>query len=228
MEKSNDITHLAEAFAKAQGEMKAAEMTATNPFLKNRYADLGAVIQASRAVLAKHGLSVVQPISGTGDFIAVTTMLMHTSGEWIAETISLPMGEERGKSAAQVAGSTITYLRRYSLASMLGVYADEDTDGNEPAPKTNGKVAQTAPAAAAPAKMSRETSENIKNSDGTRYGDIPTEKLEPMQFGIRKGLQKPGLTQAERDAYNMKLAAIDVILTARENEDDEARAEMKN
>ena len=44
--------------------MPVAVFDATNPFLKSRYASLGAVIQASRAILAKHKLSLVQfPVS---------------------------------------------------------------------------------------------------------------------------------------------------------------------
>lgn len=154
MEKSESIKELAIALSKAQGEMPAAEMTATNPFLRNKYADLGSIIQASKPVLAKHGLAVAQPISGDGALIEVTTILMHTSGEWLSETVSLPLGEEKGKSNAQVAGSIVTYLRRYSLASMLGMYADEDTDGGASKPsapaRTNGKERPTAPEPTAP------------------------------------------------------------------------------
>jgi hypothetical protein len=131
METSEQINELAAALAKAQGEMKAAEMTATNPFLKNKYADLGEVIKASKAPLANNGLSIAQPMSGNGEQITVTTLLMHASGQWIRETVTLPMTKEPGKSLAQAAGSVVTYLRRYSLASMVGIYADEDTDGND-------------------------------------------------------------------------------------------------
>ena len=135
MNKSETITKLATALAKAQAEMPAAAMNATNPFLKNRYADLGSVIQTAKPVLAKHGLSVSQLTGGYAGNIELTTILMHESGEWISSSIRLPLGDERGKSQAQVAGSIITYLRRYSLASILGMYADEDNDGNEPASK---------------------------------------------------------------------------------------------
>jgi len=64
--------------------------------------------------------------------VGVETILAHESGEWIGSTIFLPLGEEKGKSQAQLAGSVITYLRRYSLAGILGMYADEDGDGNTP------------------------------------------------------------------------------------------------
>lgn len=110
--------------------MPAIAFDATNPFLKNRYASLGAVIEASRPILAAHGLSVCQLPCSEGEMIGLESVLLHSSGEWLSDRILLPLGEEKGKSRAQVAGSVITYLRRYSWASILGLYADEDNDGN--------------------------------------------------------------------------------------------------
>lgn len=130
MKKSDSITKLAEALAKAQAEMPVVRMNASNPFLKNKFADLGAVIDASRPTLAKYGLSLSQFPTGDGDKIGITNILMHTSGEWLEDTVYLTLSDEKGKSAAQTAGSVITYLRRYSWAAMLGMYADEDTDGH--------------------------------------------------------------------------------------------------
>ena len=129
MNKSETITHLATALAKAQAEMPVAVFDATNPFLKSKYASLGAVIQASRPILAKHKLSLVQfPISDVAG-IGVESILTHESGEFVAERILIPLTEEKGKSKVQSAGSTLTYLRRYSWASILGMYSDEDSDG---------------------------------------------------------------------------------------------------
>ena len=129
MTRSETITHLAAALAKAQAEMPVAVFDATNPFLKSKYASLGAVIHASRPILAKNKLSLIQfPISdATG--IGVESILTHESGEFVAERISIPLTEEKGKSKVQSAGSTLTYLRRYSWASILGMYSDEDSDG---------------------------------------------------------------------------------------------------
>ena len=130
--KSETTSKLFGALAKAQSEMKPAQFDAVNPFLKNKFASLGAVIQTSRATLAKHGLAVSQMPTSGEKTVGVETILAHESGEWIGSTIFLPLGEEKGKSQAQLAGSVITYLRRYSLAGILGMYADEDGDGNTP------------------------------------------------------------------------------------------------
>lgn len=145
MNKSETITHLATALAKSQAEMPVAVFDATNPFLKSKYASLGAVIQASRPILAKHKLSLVQfPISDS-TCIGVESVLTHESGEFLSERILIPLTEEKGKSKIQCAGSTLTYLRRYSWASILGMYADEDNDGSSPAQAFAPKPATALP-----------------------------------------------------------------------------------
>lgn len=130
MNKSETIGKLSLALSKAQAEMPEVKKNAQNPFLKNKYADLGAVIEASRAVLAKNELAVTQFPVSDGDKIGVTTLLAHSSGEWLEETILISATDAKGLSFAQSAGVVISYLRRYAWASILGMYADEDTDGN--------------------------------------------------------------------------------------------------
>ena len=134
MNKSENIQNLAAALSKTQAELPAIKFDSVNPFLKNGYASLGAIIAGSRPVLAKNGLAATQLVFGGEGVVGVETILIHSSGEWISDRVSMQAGEERGKSSAQVAGSIVTYLRRYALASILGIYADEDGDGNEPKP----------------------------------------------------------------------------------------------
>lgn len=135
MKTSEQINELATALAAVQGAMEPARMNAINPFLKNKYADLNSVIDSIKHLLAENGLSYVQmpntPPIEYGPAIGLTTRLMHSSGQWIEETYTMPMpSEERGKSMMQVAGSAISYARRYALSAMLGIVADEDSDGN--------------------------------------------------------------------------------------------------
>ena len=137
--KSESIDLLAKALAEAQGEMPPVMMNAVNPFLHSKYADLGAIIETSKPVLSKHSLSFSQVVFTEDNKVGLNTLLMHSSGQWIASGMSLPMGEEKGKSLAQVAGSVITYLRRYSLSAILGIYTDEDTDGNDKKTKLENK-----------------------------------------------------------------------------------------
>ena len=141
MNKSDSITNLAVALAKVQEVMPAAALNATNPFLKNKYADLGSVIETAKPVIAAHGISVAQFPVGESGSIGVETIVMHESGEWISNTLSLEVTDEKGKSAAQVAGSIISYLRRYSYAAALGMYAGDDDDGSHPSKQAPKKAA---------------------------------------------------------------------------------------
>ena len=145
MTRSETLTHLATALARAQAEMPVAVFDAQNKFLNNKYASLGAVIEASRPILAKHRLSLVQfPISDVAG-IGVESILAHESGEFVAERILIPLTEEKGKTKVQCAGSTLTYLRRYSWASILGMYSDEDSDGSSPVQAFTAKPKPTLP-----------------------------------------------------------------------------------
>jgi len=119
------IGKLALALSKAQGEMGHAAKDAMNPHFKAKYADLASVISACREVLAKNELAILQPVSADGNKVSVKTILAHSSGEFIEETLTLTAKD----ASPQSLGSAISYGRRYGMASMLGITADDD-DGN--------------------------------------------------------------------------------------------------
>lgn len=128
MEHSEQLNELAAALAKAQAAIKPAIKDSTNPHFRSKYADLGAVWAACRDALTSNGLSVVQmPVNHQEGYAALRTMLLHASGQWLATTVSARLT----KDDAQGLGSALTYLRRYSLAAVVGVVADEDDDGNK-------------------------------------------------------------------------------------------------
>lgn len=150
MFRSEKQTNLYKALQAAQDEIKSVAFNARNPFYQSDYADLGAYIKALRPILSKHGLVVLQTAtSAPPDLVGVDTILAHAeSGEFIQDVIMVPIrsedegGDENKKkskrSMAQMAGSHITYLRRYGLATVVGAYAGDDDDGNL---QTNGHTA---------------------------------------------------------------------------------------
>jgi hypothetical protein len=128
MKQSEQLNELATALASFQAEVTNPQNTAKNPFLKNKYAPLNDVLNHVRPMLAKHGLSVSQLVSGE-DSIGVTTMLLHKSGQYLADNVTLKPDNGKGLSVAQNAGVVITYLRRYGLTAILGIAGEDDTDG---------------------------------------------------------------------------------------------------
>ncbi len=92
------------------------------------YADLPKILEVINPLLKKHGLGFTQLINGT----QIATCLFHIeSAESIESKIDIPQGVIlKGMNEFQVLGSAITYLRRYSLSSMLGLITDKDTDAS--------------------------------------------------------------------------------------------------
>ena len=123
---SPTIAALAASLAAAQATIGGAVKGKTNPAFKTKYADLSAVWEAWQEVGPAQGLAVVQlPGKMIEGRVNVTTMLMHKSGEWMRETLSIPVT----KADAQGYGSALTYARRYALSALTGI-APEDDDGN--------------------------------------------------------------------------------------------------
>lgn len=127
MEHSEQLNELATALAKAQANIKDAEKDRTNPYFKSKYATLSSIWDACRDELTKHGLSIVQaPCSSAAEgYFGLSTMLLHSSGQWVKETAFVRLA----KDDPQGAGSACTYLRRYALAAFASVCPDDD-DGN--------------------------------------------------------------------------------------------------
>ena len=126
MNQSESIAKLATALSIVQGKLKHAKKDSANPFFKSHYADLESVWEACRSLLAENGLSVMQfPGYYQEGTMSLTTMLTHSSGEWISQEMSLPVS----KPDAQGSGSALTYMRRYALAAVVGIYQADD-DGN--------------------------------------------------------------------------------------------------
>lgn len=127
---------LFEALSKAQAEFPKIQKTAVNPFFNSKYAPLENIIEAVTPALSKHGLSVIQiPILNTAVGAVVQTIIGHASGESISGTMSLVPT----KHDPQGMGSAYTYARRYSLAMMLNVAAEDDDDANTASQQTTAK-----------------------------------------------------------------------------------------
>ena len=138
MNHSSEINEIALALSKAQEAIQDAEKSSVNPFFKTTYADLSSVLNEIRAVFPKNGLALVQsPFTAENGNIGVTTMVVHSSGQWMSDSIDIPV---QGKNLAQESGSVITYLRRYSASAFSGI-SQADSDAN----LGTSKASNTAP-----------------------------------------------------------------------------------
>lgn len=124
---TNTNNELALALVKAQQAFRIARKDTANPFFKSKYASFAEVWDAVAEGLSANGLVILQPIQTQEDGkIFVETIVMHQNGQSISSHCPVLVKDENNPQAM---GSAITYARRYSLASLLGVVIDDD-DGN--------------------------------------------------------------------------------------------------
>lgn len=128
MTTSTEVKDLFAAIALAQGEFAAAQKDKQNPFFKSSYADISSVLTAIRPSLAKHGVAVMQPLSSSGENHFISTMITHSSGQFI--TLDPVLMVIKDKTDPQKFKSAVTYYRRTCLLSALGI-EETDDDGNE-------------------------------------------------------------------------------------------------
>lgn len=131
MTHSDSIVEITKALVAVQKKMVPVKKSADNPFFHSKYAPLDKVAPQALKLLNEQGIAVIQPTDHLPSLessyhSALTTTLLHTSGEWISSTQPLVLDKEN----PQGQGSAITYARRYALMSMIGMVADEDDDGN--------------------------------------------------------------------------------------------------
>lgn len=174
--KGREMKELATALCKAQSQIRGAIKDSTNPHFRSDYADLESVWDACREALHGNGLSVVQVGADAPEgHIAIKTMLLHESGQYIDGVMTLPMV----KRDPQAAGSAITYARRYSLAAMVGVVQVDD-DGNAATQQPKKQQTPAQPQETLKAKLYRlsgEDAERIKVSAKELLGITDTKKL---------------------------------------------------
>jgi len=104
-----------------QSEIGAISKDANNPFFRSKYFDINSLIKQLHPLLIKYELVLLQPcVDGT-----VKSIISDMNGVSIESSLQLPTGLD-----AQKIGSAITYYRRYTLASLLGLQAVDD-DGNK-------------------------------------------------------------------------------------------------
>lgn len=111
------------AFQKAAPIIKK-DKTAKLGTYSYKYADLASIWDKIRGNLADNELSVIQSPSSYQSEQTLTTLLAHSSGQWVEDTMSLKITQD----TPQGQGSAITYARRYALSAMLGLVADDDND----------------------------------------------------------------------------------------------------
>lgn len=125
------MKELLKALSNVKKEVGVLSKTETNPFFKSKYFDINSLIQQVEPLLEKNGLLLLQPIVNG----KVQSVIHHVETEFaVTSEIDLPQFND-----PQKLGSAITYYRRYTLQSLLGLQAEDD-DANKASQPTSPKL----------------------------------------------------------------------------------------
>src|SRR5262245_1917927 len=151
---SESIGSIAAALAKAQAELtnpeKSLVATIRSPFPREgdrtfRYAPLSSGLDIVRKGLGKHEIATIQAtaIDKDAGLLRLTTVLAHSSGEWISS--EWPVCQITDIASAQRMGAALTYARRYALFTLVGIAGEDDLDAPDlgAAPKTEVELPQS-------------------------------------------------------------------------------------
>lgn len=193
---SSSIAKLSTALIEFHRRVPKIPKSCRNPFLKSKYADLSTILDIVQPVLNDCELVIQQ--HPTSDF-GLTTILSHSSGEWMSSEYRMMPSEsviEKAKDGApavkgitpQSIGSVITYQRRYAIGAILSLNIDDDVDGHQPGvEEANAKPA-------APVKSVAELMAEAAAKVDVKVEAKPTE-LPPQTYGATDqttGPNQPG------------------------------------
>ncbi len=132
MNKSECVNELAASLSALQGELVDTYKGAQGHGYK--YATLSDILTAVRPLLKKHNLAVSQLVGGDNGSLSVETILMSSSGQYISAAMHMPIDTSNKRiNVYQSLGSGVSYLRRYAIASILGISSTDD-DAHAAAP----------------------------------------------------------------------------------------------
>jgi hypothetical protein len=188
---SESVAAIATALAKAQTELSNPEKTMVGMINHNnrgdnpqtfRYAPLSSGLEIVRKTLGGQQIAVAQTtdIDQANGLVNLTTILMHTSGEWISS--DWPVCQLSDASAPRRMGAALTYARRYALFTLVGIAGEDDLDAPnlqnlevsrqiEASAKHPNGTSQYAHATFAPARSSKRQTcivDDTPNADNSR------------------------------------------------------------
>jgi ERF superfamily protein len=230
---SKSIARLATALAKAQAELKNPEKTLTatiyprrhsagrafvnepgsdNGGLTFNYASLASGLEIVRKTLSKHSIAAIQTtaIDDGAQLVKLTTILAHSSGEWIAS--DWPVCAVKDTETPHRMGAALTYARRYALFTLVGIAGEDDLDAPD---------LQTTP----PASTTRGTVAGIANGHGSANGHLTGETASrTSQDKRRPAAARSSASDARKPAFlsptdsaalrDRMLGEVDVITSA--------------
>ena len=241
---SESVAAIATALAKAQTELSNPEKAMVGTIYTNRsdtpqnfrYASLSSGLDIVRKALGGHQIAIAQTtnIDRAGGTVNLTTVLLHSSGEWISS--DWPVCQISETSAPRRMGAALTYARRYSLFTMVGIAGEDDLDAppdlvdeppasgklikigvssySDPAPTHVRQPEAERSNPGGPQKLNAAESAVIRDKLIAEIETFPEEGLQSRAIAIMKAKNRLGADDAKQveNAFAKRMAKTDVCL----------------
>ena len=171
-EHSVQLDQLGADLSKLQGELP--HVAKDSKGYGYNYSSLSDTLDTVKPLLVTYGFSLTQFEDGTDNLV---TMLLHKSGQFIKGRMKLIELEMKSANKAQQKGAVLSYFRRYSIQSILGMAA-EDSDGTDKKPDQSFRPSAPKQVSDSPAKESGGDSQ-------------PGPKTETVSNSNKKSFRKP-------------------------------------
>jgi len=234
MQNSSSIINLVGALRKAKLAFAPLVKNQENPGFKrgnkvSKYADLGAVLEATESHLEAHGLLLTQfPVSQEAR-VGVRTLLVHESGEYLMDEFYLSLG----KTDAQAGAGAVTYARRVAMKAILGL-TDEDDDGNtasrkeesaaEPVETKTKATKQTAKAAPATEAKTTVAKAEIPTDSGALPNEPDMKKFRTQFVRLVDSLEEAGVAASKGNPVQKQVLAYLLKTTGASKPEDITKA----
>ena len=196
---SESIGTIAAALAKAQAQMinpeKSLVATIRSPFPREpdrtfRYAPLSSGLDIVRKSLGRHEIATIQTtaIDKEAGLLRLTTVLAHSSGEWISS--EWPVCPIADIASAQRIGAALTYARRYALFTLVGIAGEDDLDAPDlgAAPNASSGPTQSRHPTQSNGRATSAVERSARNGGGSPVPSTRSVLAPDQSAGVRKGL----------------------------------------
>ena len=197
---SETIGTIAAALAKAQAELINPEKSLVGTIRADgpgaaersfRYASLSSGLDIVRKTLSQHEIATIQTtaIDQTAGIVRLSTVLAHSSGEWIAS--DWPVCAISETTAPHRMGAALTYARRYALFTLVGIAGEDDLDAPD--------LLSTAAPETKPDGPTGNKKDRLNGGQGQSHQQVSSGRLSKVDSSVLKRMLEPEASAALSD-----------------------------
>ena len=214
--RSDNLDKLAPALSAMQGKYKTVLPTRKNPRFNSDYAELDSILGSVRKLMPEFGFSLIQCEETYDGIRYLRTTLLHNSGQYIAAFIEI-VPDNINKNVVQAYGSALSYHKRYSAQSLLGITVSKDPYDNDGEPMEEQGKAQAQTQAKTQGKAQTQKKEILLSEREVDFINNRVRGHEDIKNELLKTLRKPSIDKCLKSMFDVMVEFIDNSIKVKKN-----------